>query len=232
MLDLKANDPDRYFLSLFLKNEQRRAAITILDMLNWELASLKEKIDTPHMGFIRLQWWRDEIAKIYEEKSVAPHEILQELEKLIREYKPPQEFFTALLDAREADFLEHDDFDIYAYAHATHVPLMQLKATVLNETEDISQLAEAYALLGLLRAIPFYKAHTTLNLPAISPDAVKDICDEAERLLMLDETRNRYFKAHKALAQLYLKQLRSYGYQPEKLKPLPFKELRVWWGSF
>lgn len=228
--NIKSNDPDRYLLSLFEGDIKRRAALVTIDMLNLEIARLRDVIETPHMGFIRLQWWRDEIRKIYDGKAVSSHPVLLSLADVIPEFKIPYDDFDKLIVGREADFEEYDTFDIFTYARGIHIPLLKIKANIVGEGNDVSPVATAYALMGLLRAIPFYKARSQVLIPSIQPDAVKKICDEVERLLAQDTTTHRYFKAHHVLTSLYLNQMKKTGFNPEKLTALPFKELRVWWG--
>lgn len=228
---LNHHDRDRYLLSLFIHNQVERDFIQTLDELNYEISRLKDSIDTPHMGFIRLQWWKDEIKKIYDGGTVSPHPLLEKISAIISPYKIEYQAFDRLIAAREADFEEYDNFDICAYARSIHAPLLDMKAQILNEKNDTSGLAEGFALVGLLRAIPFYKARSQVLLPQVNPDSVRRICDRAKTLLDNDLTLHRYFKAHRALARLYLAQLAKAGYNPEQLYPLPFKELRLWWGT-
>lgn len=227
---VQSNDPDRYLLSLFISDQMARDAVLACDALNIEIARIRDVIETPHMGFIRLQWWRDEIRKIYEGHKHAPHPVLENLSPVIINYKIPFELFDALLSARDADFEEHDHFDIYQYARHIHTPLLSMKALILKESKAIYELAEAYALTGLIRSIPFYKSRSHVFIPSIQPAAVKAICDRVDELLVKDQSMDKYFKAHHVLTQLYLTQLKKSGYNPEQLRPLPFKELRLWWG--
>lgn len=228
--ELKLNDPDRYLLSLFEGNIKHRAALVTVDMLNLEIARLRDVIETPHMGFIRLQWWRDEIRKIYAGQKVASHPVLISLSEIIPAFKLAYDDFDKLIAGREADFEEYDAFDISAYARGIHIPLLKIKAAIVGEGADVAPLGTAYSLVGLLRAIPFYRARSQVLIPSIQPDAVQKICNEVGALLAQDKTTNRYFRANHVLARLYLNQLKKTGYNPEKLTPLAFKELRVWWG--
>jgi phytoene/squalene synthetase len=229
ILFVKSNDPDRFLLSLFISDRKAQEAILACDALNIEIARLRDIIETPHMGYIRLQWWRDEIKKIYAGQKYAPHDILENLAGVIPHYKIPFAVFDDLLSAREADFEEHDDFDFYHYARNIHTPLLKIKAIILGEGQDTNLLAEAYALVGLIRSIPFYKARSQVSIPSIKPEAVKIICNRAAELLGADTTHHKYFKAHYTLANLYINQLKKSGYNPDSLRPLPFKELRLWW---
>ncbi len=227
---LKLNDPDRYLLSFFVTDAERRSAVAACDELNIEIARLRDVIDTPHMGFIRLQWWKDEIKKIYAGEKFASHPVLQGLQEVLLLHGISPDDVSQLIAAREADFEEYDDFDISAYARHIHAPLLKMKAKILGELQNTDALAEGYALIGLLRAIPFYRARSQIVMPSIQPDAVKLICEKAEALLDKNQTTHRYFRAHDVLARLYLRQIKAVSYQPQKLTPLPFKELRVWWG--
>lgn len=228
-ISLKDVDPDRFLLSLFIRQSPERAAIVAVDLLNYEVSRVRDVVDTPHMGLIRLQWWRDEIRKLYAGSSSLPHPVFAGINDLIVRYGVPYEDFDRVITAREADFEEYDAFDMTAYARAIHQPIMHIKARILGESADIGPLAEGYAITGLIRAIPFYRARAQVMIPSIHPDAVKALCDRAGALLDHDPAQHRYFRAHHALARLYLNQLAATGYHPEKLFPLPFKEIRLWW---
>ncbi len=228
---LKISDPDRFLLSLFTSCDNDKSAVLLVNELNCEIASLRDTIDTPHMGLIRLQWWRDEIHKICDGQPSASHPVLIGLSDVLSRYKIPFSLFDELLTAREADFEDYDAFDIYQYASDIHVPLLKIQAIIIGEMADVRPLATGYALIGLLRAIPFYRARSQVLLPDIQPQSVKIILDKALELLKTDTTQHRYFRAHRVLARLYAQQLKDAAYNPEKLKHLPFKELRVWWGS-
>ena len=227
---LKENDPDRYLLSLFVRDDAKRAKIVLFDALNVELSRLRDVIDTPHMGLIRLQWWRDEIKKIMAHQKPASHDILVSLSHTDLTGITFDEIYK-MISAREADFIEYDGFDMLAYARDIHGPLLRLKAHILGEAENVDALAEAYALVGLLRAIPFYKARSQVVMADIQPAAVQKICDRAIELLGQNKVTQPYFKAHAVLARLYIGQIKKSGYYPDKIGLLPFKELRVWWGS-
>ena len=84
-------------LSLFISDRETQEAIQTCDALNIEIARLRDIIETPHMGFIRLQWWRDEIKKIYAGQKYAPHHILENLARVIPHYHIPFELFDVLL---------------------------------------------------------------------------------------------------------------------------------------
>jgi hypothetical protein len=229
--NLKSLDPDRFLLSLFINNLDDRRAITDFDMLNIEIGRLRDVIETPHMGLIRLKWWEDEIDKIYEDKAFAPHPLLSTLQHQIKAYHIPQHLIRDLITAREADFEEYDDFILADYAQDIHAPLMVIKAHILKIQHDrISDMAKAYAMVGLVRSIPYYRFQSQIRIPDIQPEAVKNIVLDIERILHDISVDHPYVKAHVTLTRLYLKHITSCGYDLNRLKPLAFKELRLWWG--
>lgn len=232
MNTLKEQDANRFLLSLFIRKDECSNAIRVIDVLNIELSSIRDHIETPHMGYIRLQWWRDEIKKLYERSNDnPPHFLLEELKKIVSSAQVSFQDIDALISAREIDFEDHDIFDLYEYARKTHIPLMTIKSKILSENRDVNHLAEAYAVLGLIMAVPFYRERSQVFIPEISPSAVKEKVDYALELLNKDTTQHRYFKAHKVLAMMTASHLAKNGYNPENITPIPFKELRLWWGT-
>lgn len=69
---------DNFFISLFAPAQKRDDVLIILS-LNHELSKAMSIVKEPMMGKIRLQWWRDEIEKIYEGKAPAPQPVLENL---------------------------------------------------------------------------------------------------------------------------------------------------------
>ena len=82
---LKAVDPDRALLSLFAPAEAR-FAIQVIDLWNAEVARIRDEVREPHMGLIRLQWWRDEVRRICDGGRSAAHPVLAMLSDVISSY--------------------------------------------------------------------------------------------------------------------------------------------------
>lgn len=170
--DLRRTDNDRFLTALFAP-ATRRDGLLALYAFNAELARIREQVREPMMGMIRLQWWRDEIAKLYEGKGDGRHAMLAALASAIVRSKLPQALFQTLINAREADLsaTPHATQDAFlAYAAQTSAPLGEAAARLLGATEEPSlqaarQTAEAYALSGLLRAVPFLAAQQQTMLP-------------------------------------------------------------------
>ncbi|MBL8697471.1 MAG: squalene/phytoene synthase family protein [Alphaproteobacteria bacterium] len=143
-----------------------------------ELARTRETIREPHMGLIRLQWWRDALA---EARAGAPrrHPVVLELAPSLVDGTLPLDDLTGLVDARERDIDDSPPESLAAlesYASATSGALAILALRVLGETRaDAAGAARAvgtaWALTGLLRAAPFHAAVRRCYLPADLIDA-------------------------------------------------------------
>src|SRR6185295_1373194 len=128
-------------------------------------------VSQPLMGQIRLQWWRDALDEI-DGGRVRRHEVAEALAETIKAHALPRPLLDGLIDARENDLIE-TPFETWAafdaYADATAGNVMRLVARILDSAKDIDAAARhagiAYALTGLLRALPFHAAKRHLMLP-------------------------------------------------------------------
>ncbi len=165
-------DHDRYLTAL-LAPADRRAALTALYAFNAEIARIRETVSEPMLGQIRLQWWREAIEAI-PRGDVHGHEAIVALAGTWTADEFPTAKFTALIDARERD-LDDEPFAnlaaLEAYSEATSSNVMALASLTLageaaTATRETIRLAGiAYALTGLLRAMPVHASHGRLYLP-------------------------------------------------------------------
>ncbi|MGH6961103.1 MAG: phytoene/squalene synthase family protein [Dongiaceae bacterium] len=173
-------DRDRYLTALFAP-AARRPALLALYAFNLEVARTREMIREPMMGRIRLQWWRDCIAEIYAGRP-RQHQVVLPLARAIGDHGLPRAPFDRLIDSREADMAGEPPADLAAlvdYADATAGGLGLLALDVLRGRRDRTgpTLADAarhvgiaWALTGLLRAVPFHARAGRLHLPQASLD--------------------------------------------------------------
>ncbi|MGD9536100.1 MAG: phytoene/squalene synthase family protein [Alphaproteobacteria bacterium] len=162
-------DHDRYLCALFAPPE-RRPALFALIAFNHEIARAREAVSEPMLGQIRLQWWRESIEGIYG-GTVRRHEVVEPLADAVEQHGLSRASFDALIDARERDFDDAPMADLAAleaYAEATAAPLAALTVEALGERECEAArcAATAFALVGLMRAVPFHAARSRLYLPA------------------------------------------------------------------
>ncbi|MEM7171413.1 MAG: phytoene/squalene synthase family protein [Pseudomonadota bacterium] len=172
MEQVRRFDNDRYIASLFSPKD-RLDHLFALYAFNLEVAKTAEVVSEPMIGQIRLQWWRDALTEIRKGKA-RRHAVVQPLERAIETYRLDPDLLEGLIDAREFDLKRQAPKDLKAleaYAAATSASLNQLALTILGPVdpqviEAGRQLGKAWALTGLMRAIPFHAAQKRCFIPS------------------------------------------------------------------
>jgi len=129
----------------------------------------------PMMGLMRLQWWRDALEGIYG-GTPRRHEVIAPLAAAIRDHRLERRLLDRLIDAREADMDPAPPADLAAledYAAATSGTLIRLVLAVLAGNGEVppgardaaEAIGTAWALTGLVRAVPFHARARRLYLP-------------------------------------------------------------------
>lgn len=170
---LRRHDRDRYLCALLTPGD-RRAAVIALYAFNYEIAKTREVVSEPLLGRIRLQWWREALDEAYGGAAVREHEVMTPLAAAIRQHQLSREHFDAMMDAREFDLEDAPPASLAAledYCAATSGRLQRLVLDVLEARgEDAAEAARevgiAYALAGLVRAIPFHARARRSFIPA------------------------------------------------------------------
>jgi NADH dehydrogenase [ubiquinone] 1 alpha subcomplex assembly factor 6 len=170
--DVRRYDHDRYLASLFAPAEKRDALIALLGF-NLEVAKVREVTSEPLLGQIRLQWWREAIDEIYAGKPPRRHVVVTPLAEAIRRHDITRTHLDAMIDGRGQDLEEGPPASVAAlerYAEATSSRLLFAGLNVLEVTapaafEAARRFGIAWALTGLLRAVPFHAAAKRLYLP-------------------------------------------------------------------
>jgi NADH dehydrogenase [ubiquinone] 1 alpha subcomplex assembly factor 6 len=230
------DDPDRYLATLFAPAVVRPALWALL-AFNQEIAKTRETVTETTIGLIRLQWWRDEIAKIYNGHITDGNPVIAGLRMAIENHKLNHEDFDTLIYAREFDLEGVAPANLQGlenYVDYTNTPLNMLIAAVCGQTVDrerVRYLSVAYGLTGLLRSVPFHAHQGRCYLPqeelikySITPEqlfeckplralqsVVADIAvladDHLTRATEIGHVRP--FRAMRSLTQIYLKQLKA-----------------------
>lgn len=177
-------DPDRYLSSLFAPAE-RRPLLFALYAFNHELAHIGEAVREPMLADIRFEWWREAVEGARDGRPRA-HDVVRALAELFACAGPPLELFEAMIAARRSNSGDFADIAaLEAYGDATSGNLMRIAARLLDERVPDEPLVRhagtAYALTGLLRALPAYAARGKFYLPrdllADSGVAIADLRD-------------------------------------------------------
>ncbi|MGK9236632.1 squalene/phytoene synthase family protein [Inquilinus limosus] len=164
-------DHDRYLTCLFAP-ASRRAALFALYAFNIEVAKTREVVSQPLLGQIRLQWWRDAVGEIYDGRP-RRHEVLDALAPAVWAHDLSRAHFDTVIDARERDLDDEPPAtlaDLEGYAADTAGPLLRLHLEVQGVRDDAAHRAAmaigtAWALVGLMRAMPFHARQKRLYLP-------------------------------------------------------------------
>ena len=168
-------DPERRLAALFAPAERRLGLLALL-AFNLEVAKTAEVVSEPLIGRIRLQWWRESLDGI-EGGAARRHAVVEALAEAIRRYALPRAPLDSLIEARELDLDPEPPPDLPAllrYAEATGGGLTGLGLRLLAAPEPppeaaleaARQVGTAWALVGLLRAVPFHARQKRLYLPA------------------------------------------------------------------
>lgn len=247
---LRAEDRDRWLACLFAPDE-KRPHLHALYAFSLELARIREIVSEPLPGEIRMQWWRDALCGAGR-GDVGSHPVAAALIDTVSRFHLPVQALKDLIEGRSFDL--YDDpmptlGDLEGYCGETSSALMRLASLVLNDGRDpggadaVGHGGVAYALTGLLRALPWHAARGQLYLPAdilaahgvtrqdivsgqASPGvlaALADLRGHARRHLAasLAAASSLASQARRALVPLglvepYLAQMEKPGYEPFK----------------
>jgi len=182
---VKASDHDRWLSAQTAPPAPRRALMAIY-ATNLMIARAPWASPEPLVAQMRLQWWVDEIGRIYKGEQVTTHEILPALREVIFDHTLPHALFEALIEARHFDltpapFEHRAAFD--AYINGTAGSVMALAAMVLGaqpaHTPPIKAFGYGTGIATLLRATPalIARGYAPLpdNLPAVIQDATASL---------------------------------------------------------
>jgi 15-cis-phytoene synthase len=173
---LRQEDLDRWLACLFIPAEQR-VHVHALYAFSFEIARIRERVSEPMLGEIRFQWWR-EILVGERGAEAAAHPVAAALLDTIAKFDLPLDRFAGLIDARLFDLYDEPMPSIAvleSYATATASNLFRLAADIVAPgpgRQGCDELAAAgdhagiaYALTGLLRALPWHVANGQIYLP-------------------------------------------------------------------
>ncbi len=169
---LRAGDCDRWLSCLFAP-ASARPHLHALFAFSLDVARVRDIVSDPMPGEIRFQWWRDALEG-EGRGDIAAHPVASALLNTVNVCKLPRAALTNLVDARTFDL--YDDpmpglrqFD--GYCGETSSALIRMASLILNRGEDPGGIDAAghggiaYAIAGLLRALPWHAARGQCYLP-------------------------------------------------------------------
>lgn len=229
--ELRAKDPDRFLLSLFMPR-RHRAAIQALFLLRHEISRTRDMVTDTNLGLIRLQWWRDEIARIYDGRGCGEIPVLSTLAPVIQVRDIPQDWFNTLIYAHEFDLedVAPETIDgLWKYVDFTATPVTQIAMKILGEAADpvqIQKISQNSAILEIIRSVPLMLSHHRCFLPRdmlaaknLSPQKIMDF-NHKDKILEIVKTialsvrpyrkpKTRYLKYLQRMNDIHLKKLRK-----------------------
>ncbi|WP_159460363.1 phytoene/squalene synthase family protein [Tistlia consotensis] len=172
----RRRDPDRYAAALFAPSARREALFALI-AFNHEIAKTAEVVSEPLLGEIRLTWWQEALGELYDGRP-RRHEVVEALAGAVAAHALPRALLERLVEARSADLDAEPPADLDGlerYCAETSATLLELQLAVLGaEGADWQEAARraarqvgiAWALIGLVRALPFHAGRRRLLLPA------------------------------------------------------------------
>ena len=169
---VRAGDKDRFLATLFAPQKYRRPLFALY-AFNLEVASVRERAREPMPGELRLQWWRDLLTGAGH-GEVDAHPVAAALRDTIVRYRLPPALFDRLLEARRFDLYNEPMpglAELTHYAGDTSCGLIELAARILSDGRDpdagelIGDAGTAYAIAGILRALPVHAARGQRYVP-------------------------------------------------------------------
>ncbi len=170
----RRHDFERYLSTLFAPR-RGRPALWILLAFNAEIARVREIVNEPAIGHIRLQWWREAVAEAAAGGPVRQHEVAAPLALALRAGALEPALLNALIDGRERDLDDApmaDEAALLDYAGRTGGLLAEAMAVAAEggQAGDAARqvaraLGAGWALAGFLRAAGFHAAQGRQLLP-------------------------------------------------------------------
>lgn len=147
-----------YYAFRFLP-ERQREAITALYAFCREVDDVVDECNDPGVARLKLQWWRDEIARVFEARP--QHPVGQALAAQIDDYNLPREYFQEIIDGMEMDLDRHryesyKDLALYCYRVAGVVGLLSAEIFGYRNRQTLkyaTELGTAFQLTNILRDV-------------------------------------------------------------------------------
>lgn len=172
-------DPDRFLCAQFAPPPEREAFLALL-AFNLELARIRELVREPLLGHMRLRWWSDTLDAIG--MAQAPQNpVAAALADAMRAFPFDRGLLDRMISGRATDLDDAPPASLarlLEYVEATSSSLSLAALQVLGVDDAAARdsgrdLGIAWALVGLVRAVPFHARHRRLYLPS-------DLCRDAD----------------------------------------------------
>ena len=181
-----------YYSFLFLPPEQKQAIIALYAFCR-EVDDVVDECDDPSLAGIKLNWWREEINNLFDNKP--QHPVTQALTTSIERFNLPKEHFLEIVDGMEMDldqftYESFKDLSLYCYRVASVVGLMAAEIFGYDDRLTLKyahNLGMAFQLTNIIRDVAEDSMRGRIYLPA---DEMKQFGVEVDDILKLNMTDN------------------------------------------
>ena len=220
---VRRHDRDRFLCTLFAPAD-RRTDLWALMAFNSEIARIRESARDPILGRMRIEWWRQALDGVFDGTPPA-HEVLPPLCDAVRRHglHRHRRVFEALLEGRERDQDPDplpDAEGLIDYVDRTSGGLAELWLAVLGMADadlcaEARRVWRAWALVGLVRAVPFHRTVGRSVLPeALAVQEILDMADGELRGIRRPPRAALSVFLPAVLARHYARRLRATGGDP------------------
>ena len=229
---VRKTDHEHFLTNLLLPSNIKTDAFAIRAFSS-EISGVRDSISEKTLGLVRLQFWRDTIEGLYDDK-VPQHPVAVQLYRAIKQKKPSKQLFFNLISSREQflsdkPFHSLDDVDKYGEDAFSSIYLLLLELQD-NKNGHIkhaaTQLGKCEGLITLLRALPYNASKRRCYLPT---ELLTERGISAEKIMRckgdnIDEDISEIIEVIAARAEQHLENCRfrkKYLSSQEKLLLLP-----------
>lgn len=157
--DKAASSGSSFYYSFLFLPRPRRRAITALYAFCREVDDVVDDNKTPEVSRIKLQWWKDEVDRLFE--GQPQHPVTQALQSAISEFDLPREYFIEIIDGMEMDLEQHryatfKELSLYCYRVASVVGLLSAEIFGYRDRHTLKyarDLGLAFQLTNILRDV-------------------------------------------------------------------------------
>lgn len=129
---------DLYY-SLLFTDTVKKNAIIVLHAFYHELESILDKCSTSEMAMQRLQWWRGELHRIF--NNTPEHAVGKALAPLVSTYNLPKDILNALINGIETKVIQYDYENFAALIEDAHRSWSLLAILICHVLGDTSKEA-------------------------------------------------------------------------------------------
>ncbi len=193
-----------YYSFMFLPALKRRA-ITALYAFCREVDDVVDECHEESIARIKLNWWRQEVAKLYQ--GEASHPVTQALQPLLDDFNLAEEYLLEIIDGMEMDlnyssYQSFKDLSLYCYRVASVVGLLSAEIFGFENRQTLRyahDLGMAFQLTNILRDVREDAERGRVYIPVDELEQFGVTIDDLHRPLASDATQALFkFQADRA----------------------------------